>query len=217
LRDFYDPGMARLWDISPPVGPGSPVFPGDAAYDQRWAWTIGPGCPVNVATITLSPHTGAHADAPRHYDAEGDTVGQLALAPYLGPCRVVHAIGRGPLVHWADVADALAAPVPPRVLVRTFARAPVDRWVDDFAALDPDLIERLADMGVLLVGIDTASIDPADSKPLPSHQAIRRRGLRVLENLVLDDVPAGDYELIALPLKLVAADASPVRAVLRDL
>ena len=70
---------------------------------------------------------------------------------------------------------------------------------------------------MLLVGIDTASIDPADSKTLDSHQAIRRRGLRVLENLVLDEVPEGDYELIALPLRLVSADASPVRAVLREL
>jgi arylformamidase len=85
------------------------------------------------------------------------------------------------------------------------------------AAFAPDTIERLADAGVLLVGIDTASIDPAESKPPDSHQAIRRRGLRVLENLVLDDVPEGDHELIALPLKLVTADASPVRAVLREL
>jgi arylformamidase len=75
----------------------------------------------------------------------------------------------------------------------------------------------LADLGVQLIGIDSASIDPADSKPLPSHQVIRQRGLRVLENLLLDDVPEGDYELIALPLKLMTADASPVRAVLREL
>ena len=72
-------------------------------------------------------------------------------------------------------------------------------------------------LGVKLIGIDTASIDPADSKTLDSHQVIRRLDLRVLENLVLDDVPEGDYELIALPLKLVEADASPVRAVLREL
>jgi len=78
-------------------------------------------------------------------------------------------------------------------------------------------VERLADLGVMLIGIDTASIDPADSKALPSHQVIRQRGLRVLENLVLDAVPEGDYELIALPLKLTTADASPVRAVLRAL
>ena len=70
---------------------------------------------------------------------------------------------------------------------------------------------------MLLVGIDTASIDPAGSKTLDSHQVIRRLNLRVLENLVLDDVPEGDYELIALPLKLMTSDASPVRAVLREL
>jgi arylformamidase len=94
---------------------------------------------------------------------------------------------------------------------------PADRWDGDLAAYDPALVERLADLGVTLIGIDTASIDPADSKTLESHQVIRRRGLRVLENLVLDDVPEGDYELIALPLKLTTADASPVRAVLRAL
>ena len=111
----------------------------------------------------------------------------------------------------------LTRTLPPRVLVRTYAQAPVDRWDDALAAYAPDTVERLADHGVVLIGIDTASIDPADSKPLDSHQVIRRRGLRVLENLVLDAVPEGDYELIALPLKLVTADASPVRAVLRTL
>jgi arylformamidase len=103
------------------------------------------------------------------------------------------------------------------VLVRTYARAPLDRFDDALAAYAADTVERLADAGVRLIGIDTASIDPADSKTLPSHQVIRRRGLRVLENLLLDDVPEGDYELIALPLKLTTADASPVRAVLREL
>ncbi len=103
------------------------------------------------------------------------------------------------------------------MLVRTYERMPVDRWDGQLAAFAPETIERLADRGVVLVGIDTASIDPADSKQLLSHQVIRRRGLRVLENLVLDEVPEGDYELIALPLKLTTADASPVRAVLRAL
>ncbi|RYF69368.1 MAG: kynurenine formamidase, partial [Comamonadaceae bacterium] len=106
---------------------------------------------------------------------------------------------------------------PQRVLVRTYEQMPVDHWDGALAAYAPETIERLADLGVLLVGIDTASIDPADSKTLDSHRVIRQRNLRVLENLVLDDVPEGDYELIALPLKLTTADASPVRAVLRAL
>ena len=103
------------------------------------------------------------------------------------------------------------------MLVRTYARAPLDRFDPDCAAFAPATVEALADLGVRLVGIDTASVDPAASKTLDSHQVLRRRDLRVLENLVLDEVPEGDYELIALPLKLTTADASPVRAVLRAL
>jgi len=209
--------VTRLWDISPPVHAGSPVFPGDARYEQRWAATLGPGCPVNVSTITLSPHTGAHADAPLHYDADGVAVGALDLEPYLGHCRVVHAIGCGALIEWRHVERAVDAALPPRLLVRTYRHMPVDRWDGALAGFAPDVIERLADLGVRLIGIDTASIDPADSKTLEAHQVIRRRKLRVLENLVLDEVDEGDYELIALPLKLTTADASPVRAVLRAL
>ena len=207
----------KLWDISPPVHEGSPVFPGDARYEQRWAAALSPGCPVNVSTITLSPHTGSHADAPLHYDSDGAAIGTLDLSPYLGPCRVIHAIGVSPLVQWQHLSHAVDAQLPQRVLVRTYRRMPIATWDGALAAYAPETIERLADLGVTLVGIDTASIDPADSKSLDSHQVIRRRGLRVLENLVLDDVAEGDYELIALPLKLIAADASPVRAVLRSL
>lgn len=205
-----------LWDISPPVHAGSPVFPGDAPFGLQWAARLGPGCPVNLSTLTLSPHTGAHADAPLHYGDEGVAIGAVPLLPYLGRCRVIHAVGCGPLVQWAHIAHAVQE-LPPRVLVRTYAQAPVDRWDPDLPAYAPDTIERLADLGVLLVGIDSASIDPASSKTLDSHQAVRRRDLRVLENLVLDGVPEGDYELIALPLKLTTACASPVRAVLREL
>ena len=208
--------IRRLWDISPPVHAGSPVFPGDAPYGSVWAARIGAGGPVNVGTLTLSPHTGAHADAPLHYDDNGAAIGLLPLEPYLGRCRVIHAIGAAPLVQWAHIAHALDG-LPPRVLVRTYAQAPVDRWDEALAAYAPGTVERLADLGVTLIGIDTASIDPAASKSLDSHQVVRRRGLRVLENLVLDDVPEGDYELIALPLKLTTADASPVRAVLREI
>ncbi len=205
----------HLWDISPPVSGRSPAFPGDTPYSQRWVARLAPGCPVNVSAVTTSPHVGAHADAPLHYADDGAAIGALDLAPYLGACRVIHALDCGALITVAHLAHA-AHGLPPRVLVRTCARAPVD-WVDDFTAFAPATIEWLAAQGVRLVGLDTASIDPASSKELPSHQAVRRLDLRVLENLVLDEVPEGDYELIALPLRWVEADASPVRAILRTL
>ncbi len=208
--------MPQLWDISPPLQTNTPVFPGDTAYQQHWSATLGPGCPVNVSAITLSPHAGAHADAPLHYDPQGAAAGALDLTPYLGPCRVIHAIGCGPLVRPEHLALHLDG-LPSRVLVRVYQQMPQTRFDTTLPAFAPETIEQLADLGVLLIGTDSASIDPADSKRLPSHQTIRRRGLRVLENLLLDDVPEGDYELIALPLKLMTADASPVRAILREL
>lgn len=208
--------MKKLWDISPPVDAHSPVFPGDTVYRQTWSVQIGEDCPVNVSAITLSPHVGAHADAPLHYDPQGVAVGALELHPFLGPCRVIHALQAGPLVHMQHLQHALQN-VPPRVLIRTREHLALDRFDPALTALAPDTVHALSVLGVQLIGIDSASIDPADSKTLPSHQQMRTHGVRVLENLWLDAVPEGDYELIALPLKLMTADASPVRAVLREL
>ena len=103
-----------------------------------------------------------------------------------------------------------------RVLVRGNERADTV-WNPEFSAYAPETVEWLAARGVKLIGLDTPSVDPATSKTLDSHQRLLRLDLRVLENLVLDEVPEGDYELIALPLKLAGACASPVRAVLRSL
>ncbi|GAA6141841.1 cyclase family protein [Hydrogenophaga sp. 5NK40-0174] len=264
-----DQSSRQIFDISPPVQHGSPVFPGDTPYSQEWVASLGPGCPVNVSAVTLSPHVGAHADAPLHYDPEGQAIGQVPLEPFIGHCRVIHAIGCGPLIRVEHLSHAMTTdspqgrsrgesapsggsdphsggargptdlpqgrsrgesapsggsdprsggawgPLPPRILVRVYERMPQDRFDEALPAFAPETVTWLADQGVILIGIDTASIDPANSKTLDSHQVIRQRGMRVLENLVLDDVPEGDFELIALPLKLMQADASPVRAILR--
>jgi len=207
--------MKRLWDISPPIAPDSPVFPGDEPYSQTWTARIGPECPVNLSAITMSPHIGAHADAPLHYADDAPAIGTVDLLPYLGRCRVFHVIGQGPLVkpeHLLPFIDG----VPERVLVRTCDHAPT-AWSEDFVSYAPETVDWLASLGVTLVGIDSQSVDPATSKTLDSHHRLLANHLRVLENLVLDAVPAGDYELIALPLKLTHACASPVRAVLREL
>jgi arylformamidase len=204
-----------LWDITPTVSTETPAFPGDTTFSQRWTARIGPGCPVNLSAITMSPHLGAHADAPLHYGVGAPDIAAVSLDPFLGPCRVIHAIAPGPLVlpeHLAHVSAGL----PPRVLVRTCVTAPTT-WSSTFTAFAPETIAWLAAHGVRLVGIDAQSVDPADSKTLDSHQQLLAHDMRVLENLVLDAVPAGDYELIALPLRLAGLDASPVRAILRTL
>ncbi|MFG6428383.1 arylformamidase [Roseateles sp. LYH14W] len=206
---------ARLWDISPTVAPEAPVFPGDEPYSLRWTAQLSPGYPVNLSAITMSPHVGAHADAPLHYANDAPAIDEVPLDTYLGRCRVIHAIGAAPLITVAHLQHA-GQDLPPRVLVRCCERADT-AWNPTFTAYAPEAIEWLAVRGVKLIGIDTPSVDPADSKALSSHQQLKRLDLRVLENLVLDDVPEGDYELIALPLKLQGACASPVRAVLREI
>ncbi|MCX2864626.1 arylformamidase [Paucibacter sp. PLA-PC-4] len=205
----------RLWDISPVVASDSPIFPGDEPYALRWTARLSPQCPVNLSAITMSPHVGAHADAPLHYADGVASAAEVDLDAYLGPCRVIHAIGCGPLIRIAHLQHA-ATDLPPRVLVRCCEKAGTT-WNPDFTAYDPETVEWLAAQGVRLIGLDTPSVDPASSKSLDSHQQLLRLDLRVLENLVLDEVAEGDYELIALPLKLAGACASPVRAVLRAL
>jgi arylformamidase len=204
-----------IWDISPFISPATPVWPGDTAFAAEPTWQIAEGCPVRVSRMTLSTHTGAHCDAPSHYDSQGDSIDEIDLAPYIGACRVIDCIGAS-VVKPNHVAHALDG-VPPRVLLRTYALAPQTQWDSAFASVSADTIALLAKSGVRLIGIDTPSLDPQESKAMDAHHAVHAHQMAILEGIVLDAVPAGDYELIALPLKLRGMDASPVRAILRAL
>jgi len=201
-------------DISPSLCVGMGVFPGDAAFAVSQTFTIGPDCPVNVAGFSMSTHCGAHVDAPLHYDPAGASIDMLDLGDFIGPARVIDARGRGPLCGYEQIASALDG-APPRLLFKLMDRTDVLAWPSGFRALAPQAVERLALRGTRLIGVDVPSIDPETSKSLPSHMVCRQYDLRIVENLALADVMPGDYELIALPLKLRGLDAAPVRAVLR--
>lgn len=206
--------MSGLIDISPALRVGMGVFPGDAAYTVTQTFTIGPDCPVNVASIAMSTHCGAHVDAPLHYDPAGASIDRLDLADFIGPARVIDARGNDALCGYEQIASALEG-APPRVLFKLMDRGDQLAWPTGFRALAPETVERLATGGVRLIGVDVPSVDPETSKSLPSHMVCKRHDIRIVENLVLADVMPGDYELIALPLKLGGLDAAPVRAVLR--
>jgi arylformamidase len=205
----------KIWDISQLLRPALPVWPGDTAFTIRQRWSYGDGSPVNVASIELSTHSGAHADAPLHYNPAGLSIDAVALEPYLGPCRVVDARSAKGAIG-AELVEAHWNAGVSRMLFRTFDRFPADRWPSDFTVVSAAAIRALAGHGVMLVGIDSPSIDPENSKTMDAHLAVPQ-DMRILEGLVLDHVPPGDYELIALPLALAGLDASPVRAVLRAL
>jgi arylformamidase len=206
--------VSTLIDISPSLRVGMGVFPGDAPFAVSQTFSIGPECPVNVASISMSTHCGAHVDAPLHYDVRGASIDMLDLADFIGPARVIDARGRDALCGYDEIASALDG-APPRLLLRLMDRNDELAWPTGFRALAPETVERLALRGTRLIGVDVPSIDPETSKSLPSHMVCRQHDLRIVENLVLADVAPGDYELIALPLKLRGLDAAPIRAVLR--
>ena len=173
------------------------------------------GDEITLSTLRATVHLGAHADAPSHYGAGAPAIDARGLDYYLGPCQVIRVpVGRGRRV----TPDAIRAPVTaPRVLLDTGTHPDPELFPEDFAALAPELVTWLHQRGVRLVGIDTPSVDPFASKELPAHKTFLKHDMAILEGLVLKDVPEGIYELIALPLRLVGFDASPVRAVLRTL
>ena len=211
-----DEAGRRLYDISQPLRPDLPVWPGDTPFGLERTWVLEGECPVNVSRLTLSTHSGAHADAPLHFDPAGAAIDAVDLVPYLGPAQLL-SVTEGPDRIAAGEVLPRLEPGTRRVLLRTFEAFPHDAWPTHFRTPAPDLVEALGAAGVRLLGIDGPSLDPQDAKDLVSHQALGRWRMAVLEGLVLDGVPDGRYELIAPPLRLSGADASPVRALLRDL
>jgi arylformamidase len=206
--------MSRLIDISPLIDASIAVWPGDTPYTQVRNSDIATGSNITLSEIRTTVHVGAHADAPNHYVAGGGDIASRKLDYYIGRCSVIDVSGAGARRLLPD--DIAGKHVTaPRVLFRTNTFPDHRHWRKDFASLSPELVDHLHDRGVILVGIDTPSVDPFESKALEAHHALARHDMANLEGLVLDGVAEGEYELIALPLRLDGADASPVRAVLR--
>ena len=204
-----------LYDLSPRLRPGFPVWPGDTPLETRFTWRIADGDPVNVGALQATTHLGAHVDAPLHTEERGEDVAALDLDAFLGPCQVVRVPSRANVE--AELVRRLDLGLAPRLLLRTESISDRRSFPERFASITPEAARLLVEAGVVLVGIDTPSVDPKESKELPTHHVLLRAGVAILEGLILDGVPEGVYELIALPLKLDGLDASPVRAVLRTL
>jgi arylformamidase len=201
-----------IFDISPPISAQLKVWPGDTPPAREVLCDLNRGDNITLSTLRATVHLGAHADAPSHYGAGAPAIDERNLDLYLGPCELI----RVPAARGTRVTpDQLPRPIrAERVLLATGTFPDPETFNEDFAALAPELVEYLHRMGVKLVGIDTPSVDLFTSKDLPSHQTFLRYDMAILEGLVLKDVPEGKYELIALPLRLVGFDASPVRAIL---
>ena len=204
-----------IYDISPPIDPALKVWPGDTPPSREVLLDMQKGANLTLSSLHATVHLGAHTDAPSHYGADAPSIDQRSLELYLGPCQVMRVtVARNERILPAILTGPPAAE---RILFATGTFPDPTEFNEDFAALSPELIDHLQAGGVRLVGLDTPSVDPFASKDLPAHHACLRHDIGILEGVVLDGVPEGVYELIALPLRLVGYDGSPVRAILRDL
>ncbi len=205
----------RILDISIPLREGMVVWPGDVPFRRQLTVSMAGGSKYNLSAIMASVHAGTHMDAPRHFIAGGATVEQLDLSPFVGPCRVV-GIANPQAIDLADVERLELAGVE-RLLFKTGNSALYERaeFVEHYAGLTPDAARHLATVETLkLVGVDYYSIAPFGDAAAAVHEAILGRGIAALEGINLREVEPGDYELIALPLRIEGSDGSPVRAVL---
>jgi arylformamidase len=201
----------RIIDVTRPVFAGMPVWPGDPPCRCGWSARL-PDDGYNAAELSFGAHTGTHADGPLHVLEDGAPIGDLPLATFIGPAHVVD-IGAAVEIGAEWLASNLPAGCE-RLLLRTRAWRDWSIFPTSWPALTVDAARLLVHRGVRLVGTDAPSPDPADSAELPVHRILLSAGVPIIENLLLDDVHGGAYELIALPLRLAEADASPVRAVL---
>jgi arylformamidase len=205
--------VSELIDISPTLHAATAVWPGDVGLSRVVSLDMQRGDNLTLSSMTTTLHVGAHADAPSHYARHGADIAERPLELYYGPCDVVHAkVDRGERLAPRHFEAAVITT--PRLLIGTGSFPDPDQFSTDFASLSPELVDWLAKLGVRLVGIDTPSIDPFADRELAAHNAVLRNDMAVLEGLVLAHVPAGAYTLVALPLKIAGADASPVRAAL---
>jgi arylformamidase len=203
-----------IYDISPPISERLAVWPADTPPRREVLVDMKHGENITLSTLHATVHLGAHADAPSHYGKDAASIEHRSLDYYLGPCQVLRVVvPPATRITREMLPQSVRAP---RVLMATGTFRDANHFNTDFAALSPELVEHLHRQGVILIGIDTPSVDLFDSKDLPSHHAFLRHDMAILEGLVLNSVPEGLYELIALPLRLEGFDASPVRAVLRD-
>ncbi len=202
----------KYFEISPIISNRLAVFPGDKKFSRSISYDFKTGAHLELSSIETTLHLGAHADSSSHYHADGEGVDRRDLNAFFGQAQVIEVkVARGARIYPQDIKTVISAQ---RVLLKTNSFPNPEDWNSDFNSLSPELVDFLAGKKVIMIGIDTPSVDPETSKKLESHQALYRNKISVLEGIVLDKVPEGHYQLVALPLAIEGGDASPVRAIL---
>jgi arylformamidase len=211
----HEVGDVKRIDISMPLFKGMPSFPGDPPLSVERLRSLEHGDPYNISRLSFGSHAGTHVDPPAHFVLSGATVDRLDLNSLNGPCRVVETDPRSGTVGPDEVVGL--PPGTERVLFRTANSA---RWArsleffSDYVGLSTEGADALVERGIRLVGLDSLSVENDPSGTYPVHHILLRRGILILEGLLLDGVPRGEYLLECLPLRLRDGDGGPARATL---
>lgn len=208
-----------IHDISLTVTPQTVTWDGkEQGFSARWTDQVGvKGASSSQSVLTMGAHTGTHVDSPLHFVPGGLTLEALPLDTLVGPAEVVEIYGRSPITA-ADLEHANVPPGTQRMLLKTdntrFLRLRDPKFHKDYTGLAPSGAEWLVHHGVRLIGIDYLSIGPYGPVNTETHRILLGAGVVVLESLVLDNIAAGEYLLLALPPKLAGLEARPCRCVL---
>jgi arylformamidase len=207
--------MSRYIDVTAPLSADVPTFPGDPRFQMEFSHRIADGQPYNVAKVTMGVHSGTHVDAPYHFLADGATVDTLPLEILMGKARVVQMAGRDCIDREDILALDLADEI--RVLFKTrmSGQLKTPEFQEDFVYLTPAAAAHLVQAGIKLVGIDYLSVEKYQSRDFGAHHALLEAGVVVVEGLDLSEAEPGEYDMACLPLRIVGADGSPARVVLR--
>lgn len=200
-------------DITQPLNTQTTTWEGDVPFTYTLNYSKDQTGSVNLGQIQTSLHTGTHLDAPFHYDNQGETIEQLDINQFIGVAQVIHCVSI-PVIQPEHLATI--QPNIDFVLLRTTKQAATTYFPKEYSVLSPTLAPFLQEKGVKLIGVDTPTIDPVDSKELHAHHALHESKIAILENIVLNEIKEGLYDCIALPLPIVGGDGSPVRAVIRS-
>lgn len=205
----------RFLDVSVPLTPAIPVYPGNPPFEMEPVKRIAQGASSNVSRIAMGTHTGTHVDAPRHFIDGGAGVDALALDLLIGRAHVIDMPKRGGI--GAEDLSRTGLREDLRVLLRTPNSALWNGtgFKQDYTYLAEDGARYLLAQGVKLVGIDYLSVEQFKKPGAPAHRVLLDGGVIILEGLNLSDADPGMYEMYCLPLRIAGADGAPARVVLK--
>jgi arylformamidase len=209
----------KIHDVSLLISEDLPIWPGDPGISMTLASSLNHGDDANVTRLEMGVHTGTHIDAPIHFEAEGKSIDELSMDTLIGPCRVFDLSGIVENIEYESL-KSLDFSGATRVLFKTqnstWWASGETKFQKDFVCITEAGAKFLVDQGVKLVGIDYLSVEKFGSSDYSTHHLLLRNQVVIVEGLNLSGVSSGEYELIALPLRLKGSDGSPARVVLKE-